>query len=210
MKAVILLNGYPPPKDLCINECRKADLIIAADGAGDYALGYGIIPDIVIGDMDSVKNGQSIRDAVKEFIVFPEEKDEVDSQLAIDMAVKMGADSITLLGMTGSRLDHSYANIMLMLRAARAGIDIAAIDEFNEFTVRTGEIKINGEIGDIVSLLPIGSDVYVELTKGLKYGVFDKIMPLDLPYGVSNIMTSQTAYVKVKSGYLLVVRIKRT
>jgi len=210
MKALVLLNGIPPSRELFLKEAGEADLIVAADGAADYAMDYGICPHVVIGDMDSIKNRRQIEESGGKVVIFPREKDEVDSQLAIDLALERGVRTITLLGMTGDRLDHSYANIMLMLRAAKAGVDIRAVDDINDFTVKSGNITINGAPGTIISLLPVGSDVWVESTKGLKYGVFNKLMPADLPYGVSNVMTSNTACVKVKWGYLMVVKMRQS
>lgn len=207
MKAVVLLNGSPPEKDLILKETENADLIIAADGASDYAFKYNVMPHVVLGDMDSVKNAEMIKQAVREFKIFPREKDEIDSQLAIDMAVEKGASDIVLLGMTGGRLDHTYANLMLMLRIAKCGVKITAIDKYNEITIATGDIEIRGKAGETLSLLPIGSDVVIDSTEGLYYSVTNKAMTVDLPYGVSNVMTEDLARVKVRSGYLLVIKV---
>lgn len=207
MKTVILLDGNPPSVDLCQSETKGADLIIATDGAYDYAVSYGIIPQMVIGDMDSVEDKSRVEKDVEETRIYQEEKDEPDSQLAIDLAIERGTTDIVLLGMTGGRIDHEYGNLMLMLRTAKRGVNIIAIDKYNHMTVRTGDIEISGRVGQKVSLLPIGSEAFIESTEGLYYQIDNKVMNADIPIGISNVFIETTARLKVIKGYLLVVKV---
>lgn len=206
MKAIILLNGKSPSKELCLNVVNNSSLIIACDGALDYALEYGITPNIAIGDMDSTKR-EDRNKLIKEIVVFPVEKDEIDSQLAMDLAIEKGYKDIVLLGATGGRIDHEFANLQLMYRYAKQGINIESIDEYNHIKVQTGHIKINGEVGQKVSLLPIESEVRVESSDGLYYSLNNRIMTFDEPIGVSNVLMKPEASVVVKSGYLLIIKV---
>ena len=99
IRALVLTGGEAPDGTIIRKHAEKCDLIIAADSGFDIALQNGIEPDVVLGDMDSMKNISELGRIPKEKIIkYPRDKDETDTELAIALARKKGADYITLLG----------------------------------------------------------------------------------------------------------------
>ena len=90
------------------------DLIIAVDGGYDNLVRYGYTPDILIGDLDSIKS--EVPESMR-CVRYPKEKDETDMLLAYEAGIKLGYSEFVMLGATGGRLDHTYANISLLLYA---------------------------------------------------------------------------------------------
>ena len=92
------------------------DIIIAADGGYDSLVRRGYTPDILLGDFDSIKS-QIPKE--QRTIRYPKEKDETDMFLAYDAGVKLGYTEFVMLGATGGSLDHTFANISLLLYAKK-------------------------------------------------------------------------------------------
>ena len=209
MNALVLLNGERPGNSLLKEEAERSDLIVCADGAFEYALDCGITPDVIIGDMDSCSGdaGKRIENKEIENIKFPCEKDETDALLAIDYAVDKGAGNIVLLGATGLRIDHTYANLMLMYRTKDKGVNIISKDSSCDIMVAVEKetASITGRKGLTVSLLPFGGDVHIIKTEGLKWNVENRNMNMDFPYGISNVMTDNEALVEIGKGCLLII-----
>jgi thiamine pyrophosphokinase len=107
--AVLLCNGEPPSRQLCRRLARKADIIIAADGGANIARRYGITPDVIIGDLDSIST------ATRRFfgpstIKRVSTQYSTDLEKALDYLVTQEATSVTILGAAGKRLDFTPGN----------------------------------------------------------------------------------------------------
>ena len=96
-------------------------LIIAADGGADLLRESGIIPDIVIGDMDSAVDLSFGRNT--EVIGFPAEKDDTDTLLAVRTGIDRGCRRFFLYGCSGGRLDHTVANMQTLKYISDAGCE---------------------------------------------------------------------------------------
>jgi hypothetical protein len=97
--------------DININ---AGDIIIAADGGYDSLVSRGYVPSILIGDFDSITS--AIPNGITT-VKHPKEKDETDMFLAYLEGVRLGYTEFVMLGATGGRLDHTYANLALLLYA---------------------------------------------------------------------------------------------
>jgi thiamine pyrophosphokinase len=211
MKAAIVSHGEIRDYDYIRKIMEECDIIVCADGGLEYVQKCGLIPDALIGDLDSVSNDalEKLQGVGKTKIVkYPREKDYTDTQLAVDYAVEQGADEIVLLGSTGDRIDHSLANLLLLVKLIRNNIKSCVIDEKNSIFITNNSIKLNGNIGDLVSLIPIGGDVTGIFTDGLQYRLCGATITLGDPLGISNVFTSKEIEVKIESGYLLVIKSK--
>lgn len=200
MRAVIICGGNVG--EYILEYVDKDDCIICADSGYDRAIKYGLSPDIIIGDMDSVKADFSSENT----IVYPSRKDYTDSELVLDYAISNGFDKILMFGMTGTRMDHTYANISLLLKCRNA--DVVIIDENNEIRMLFDEIKIKGKIGDTVSILPFSSDLVGVTSKGLEYSLNNSTVKIGTSLGVSNKMTEEACTIEIKEGIALVIRSK--
>lgn len=132
MKCVVVAGGTQPGESTFLKAVKNSDISIAADKGLEVFYKYDIIPDIIMGDFDSVD--KDILDYFKniEKIKFPSHKDETDSAIAIEKAIECGADEIFFLGATGSRLDHFFANVGLLKYALEKGVKCSLIDENNK------------------------------------------------------------------------------
>jgi len=182
--------------------------VICADGGAHHLHSLGLIPDAIIGDMDSLSSDEEkyFEERGSRIIRYPEEKDETDTQLAIEYALEMNPEEIWIFGALGGRIDHTLANISLLVLGAKRGIKTKLIDEWCEVSVVTGSCVIEGEAGQTVSLLPLSSVVTGITLEGFEYALKDGTMEIGDPYGVSNRLREARGVISVDSGYLLVVR----
>jgi thiamine pyrophosphokinase len=182
--------------------------IICADGGARHAYTRGLVPDLIIGDMDSL-DGEIESHFVRQgsrIMRYPEAKDETDTRLALEMAFMMAPDEILIFGALGARLDHTLANLSLLVLAADRGIETRLIDEWCEVFIVKRRRVIEGEAGQTVSLFAFGSDVTGMTLEGFEYPLTDSSMTIAKPYGISNRLTSAKGVVTVRAGYLLGIR----
>ena len=211
MRCVVLANGDPGGSDEWGRERVKgAALVVAADGGAATALRWGRVPNVVVGDLDSV--GQDVRRALEaagtELERFPREKDQTDTEIALLTAQRRGATSIELLGaLGGERFDHALANVLLLTLPVLRGVPMTLRDERHEVRlVRADErVTLTGAPGDVVTLLPVTRTVRGVTTSGLRYALRDGTLAMGSSRGVSNELTGKRASVRVGRGALLVV-----
>ena len=198
MKAVIFCGGNV---DICaLRYIDDGDLIVCADSGYDRALALGIVPDIIIGDMDSISADYTENDS----IVYPTRKDYTDSELVIDYVIEKGADKIVMFGMIGTRFDHSFANISLLLKCR--GRDAVIIDKNNIIQMLFDTVTVGGNVGDTVSILPFSGDLEGVTTTGLEYPLYDSTVRIGTSLGVSNKMTGKVCTISLKKGIALIIR----
>ena len=192
------------------------DLVIAADGGLVRARALGLVPDVLVGDLDSLSaaladDAEAARMAVLRARV---DKDESDAELALLEAVRRGASRVTVLGAFGGpRLDHALANLWLLAHPNLAGVDVVLLDGRSRAWLITapgpeGEPVtrlLRGPIGATVSLLPHGGAVTGITTTGLRYPLRDEPLAVGPARGLSNVRTAADAAVTVRAGRLLVV-----
>ncbi len=183
-------------------------VIICADGAAQRLKAYDILPDCIVGDMDSIDEDtlNHFDSKGSEIIRYSGDKDETDTQLALERAFEMNPDEIRILGALGGRIDHTLANISLLVMCVQKGIDAKIVDEECELFVIDRSCVINGEEGETVSLTPLSSDVRGITLDGFKYPLSDAVMETGRPYGVSNKLLGTQGTISIRSGYLLVIR----
>lgn len=186
MKALIFAAGERPSSELI--KSRKADYIIAADGACAYLREEGIVPDYLIGDFDSSKEEdvEFMREKGAKIIFLPVEKDDTDSLVAIKKAMELGCSEGEMLGFSGGRLDHTLANILSMLWAFRNGFKLTLVSNNEKISAFEGKQKIDAKAGDTLSLFAF-EDAYIEKSEGLKYIPDGITLNSFAPIGVSNV-----------------------
>jgi thiamine pyrophosphokinase len=184
-----------------------ADLIIAADGGAAAAVAQGWWPHLIVGDLDSAP--PEVRTAATqhgaETLQYSPHKNETDTELAVQAALERGAEEICLLGVTGKRVDHTLANILLLARPELAAARVTILAGRQRiFAIRT-RTDIRGLPGDLVSLLPIGGDAEGIRTTGLEYPLQGETLPFGIPRGISNVLTEPVATVQLERGVLLAI-----
>lgn len=191
-----------------LKECRIK--VIAADSGLEFCGRNHILPDIAVGDFDSVREITLSRFKEKEGIVWYElnpEKDDTDTEFAIRKAMELGAEKITILGGTGSRLDHVLGNIELLGIGMEAGVPIELVDGHNRIRMRkTGiTLKKRGQFGKYVSLIPYTDCVEHLYLTGFKYPLEDACLRGFCSLGVSNEIVDKEAEIRFEGGILLVI-----
>lgn len=209
MRAVIFANGIIDAEHLFIPNFLPGDVIIAADGGVRNCLLFGIHPDIVIGDLDSISEHEK-RILVNEatyFITFPRDKDQTDLELALDFAIQNGAEEVLLLGLLGGRLDQTLANLLLLTKEPYTStkLIISASPDTAQLLRDHESMIIEAEIGDIVSLIPLSPQVDGVTTNGLRWALDNAKLDFGSTLSISNEMTIPRASIKINAGKLLVI-----
>jgi len=208
-RVVIIANGPIKDDEFHTKLLRDDDYLICVDGGCQHAKRLGLRPQLLIGDLDSLDADLQAWLAGKKTRceIHPAEKDFTDTHLAIDEALRMRPDEILLLGCIGGRLDHTLANMGLLLRCRRAGVPARLVDELNEVVLLSEEtFRLRGLPGDRISLLPLSGHASGITTRGLKYHLEDGVLTLGESRGVSNEFADSVATIRVDTGYLLVIR----
>ena len=207
MKAVIFAGGEINDYEAIKKHLIETDLIICADSGVDHAFGMQIVPDLVVGDMDSISQ-ESLKKLKTLGIQrhdYPREKDFTDTELALEVALEKGAGEAVLLAGIGDRPDHSLANIFLMLYFKNRGLELKLAGEKWEMFLIEGEREISGKKGDIISLIPMSPEAVGVETKALYYPLKKEPLTMGPARGISNVFLENTAIVRVKEGILLAV-----
>ena len=179
------------------------DIIIAADGGYDNLIRHGYNPDILIGDLDSIES--EIPEGTR-IIRYPKEKDETDMFLSYEAGVKLGYTEFVMLGATGGRLDHTYANLSLLLYAKERGHNVTVIDENGIIICLKDEsVTLTGSKGATLSVFAIGGTAHGVTISGVKYEVENATLTPDFPLGVSNEFTDCDARISVSDGAIIVM-----
>lgn len=209
MKTAIICNGNITDYDYCLNIIKSVDYIICADGGTRHAYKMGLHPDLILGDFDSSDNEylEHYKNLGIKMERYPKDKDKTDSHLCILKALDFSHE-IILIGATGSRLDHTMANISLLKLGLDKGVDIYIADSQNEIYLINKSITIKGKPGEIFSLLPISQSVEGICVYGAKYELNEAVMEIGDPYGTSNLFKQENVNIKIRSGYLLVIKSK--
>jgi thiamine pyrophosphokinase len=208
-RTIVVANGDPPTAKDMARWRKSGDQIIATNGGAHHVLSLGLVPHIVVGDMDSLDIEVQEQLARREcrLVPHPAEKDETDLELALLLAVEEGATEIILLGALGGRLDQLLSNILLLTQPELASTLVKVVDEEQEtFVIRGGrEATVEGRVGDILSLIPLNGDASGVYTQGLKWPLSGDTLFAGTTRGVSNVVVSLPVRIRVEEGIVLVV-----
>lgn len=183
---------------------------IVADSGMEFCRRIGIIPDMIIGDFDSVKEETLSFFKSQSGIVFKElnpVKDDTDTEFAIRQAIALGVKEITVLGGTGTRLDHVLGNISLLGIGLLKQIQIQLVDSHNRIRMLNKPVKITKkeQFGSYVSLVPYQGEVTQLTLKGFKYALKDFTLKPYNSLGISNEIVEEEAEITFDEGVLLVI-----
>ncbi len=211
-KVWIFVNGVMPENATLKTMIHPGDWLVAVDGGYRHLKALGLRPELVIGDLDSLSEGEieEIQAAKIPIQRFAREKDEVDLELAINAALDRGRQPVRIAGALGGRLDQLIGNLALLLRPDLSGRDVRLEDGETEAWIIRQEGTVSGKPGDLVSLQPAGGAVHGVTTEGLQYALHGETL---LPYrtrGISNVMLGSEAWIQITDGALLCVHIRGT
>ena len=211
MRVIIVAGGELGDPHFYRELVSPADYIIAVNGGSAHALRIGLVPDLLIGDLDSLD--QSLREKVlalsKKVEEHPSEKDKSDLELAIDRAVALGACEVLIFGaLGGPRVDHALINLLLLQRLLEQGVGAKIVDPGSEVSLLQGgqELTVIGCPGDLVSLFSLRGSAESVRTAGLKYGLDCEDLLFASTRGLSNELLETEARIALGKGLLMVIK----
>lgn len=214
MHAVIIVNGPEATTGCWERQVREADLILAANGGARNARRLGLRPHVIVGDSDSLDEDTArwLEEGRASWQRYPADKNESDLELALIYAAEAGATNISILGALGGRPDQTVANLQLLAHPALAGRRVRLLGEdYCLSLLRGGETtRIEGVVGDTVSLLPLSGEACGVRTTGLRWALAGDTLHLGRARGLSNEMTAPLAEVGLERGLLLIVHLLNT
>ena len=193
-------------------ENRTFDKIIAVDGGLAALSRLKLKPDAIVGDFDSVAEDilaeyKNSSDNITWEIHKPE-KDETDTELALNTAIELGCSKLVLLGATGGRMDHFIGNLHLLYACLKKGVEAAIVDEKNWITVIDKGRTFLAETlwGKYISFLPLCGEVKKITLTGFKYPLYEKDIDLGTSLCISNELTGEEGTIVFASGTLICIQ----
>ena len=186
------------------DEQQWQNVILCADGGYDAALKLGLKPDLLIGDLDSIRSETDVCCPVKHH---PAEKDETDTMLAVWYGRDRGCTEFHIYGaFGGARLDHSIANLQMLHHMAEQGLHGTLYDGGTAVTVQTAGTVCYPRTKGYLSLFSLTDECTGLTVTGVKYPLEQGRLTNAFPLGVSNEILAENAEITLESGVLLIVQ----
>lgn len=175
-KSIIISGGeLDEALTLSVLKRQKEQCVIAVDRGAEFLYYHKIMPDYIVGDFDSAR--EEIRDYYKNETNVPIReynpvKDASDTEIAIRLAMTLGCKEMIILGATGGRIDHLWANVQSLMIPYKAGINAKILDSQNLITIIGGgetHIRRSESFGEDFSVFPLGEEVFGFNISGAKY-----------------------------------------
>lgn len=188
----------------------QPDFIIVADSGMEFMRRVALKPNMIIGDFDSVKEDTLNFFKEQPGILWKElnpVKDDTDTEFAIRQAIELGAEEITVLGATGTRLDHVLGNVALLGIGLEEQVEMHLVDAHNRIRMIDKSMKLTKkeQFGNVVSLLPYSGEVKGVTLKGFKYPLENHTMGCFSSLGISNEIVEEEAEIRFEEGILVVI-----
>lgn len=213
MKRTLIISGGEVNLEFAVKYLmeNEFDYIIAVDGGLKVAEQLKLVPDCILGDFDTISPLVLFRYENRDDIEinrFMPDKDFTDTEAAIRKALEKGSITIHILGGTGTRLDHTLANIMLLQKALDEGVEAMLVSEKNRIRLignKRKSIILKKDIYKYVSLIPLSDEVINVSAKGMKYNVTKHNFYRDkeISMGVSNEIVDKKAEISLEGGLMI-------
>lgn len=188
------------------------DNIIAVDKGLESLYLLKVLPNHIVGDFDSVNKNiiNFYLDKNIQIHKYNPEKDYTDTDIAIKLAINLNSNNITILGATGTRIDHTLANIHILCSCLESQINCELIDSNNKIYLINSNKKIENKhsYGKYISLIPLTSTVNGVTLNGFKYPLQDYTLKIGESLGISNEISNDVATIELKEGILIVIESK--
>lgn len=214
MKTAVICAGGPADElaDFATLKNNDEIIFIGADKGAIYLIESGILPDVAIGDFDSLSPEEfsKLKNQVASVKVAPAEKNETDTDLAIDESLTFEPDHIVLTGVTGGRLDHFMAvlNSVYRFQTDNPSIQFTIRNKWNEMKLLTpGITKLTKDRQfPYVSFFAFQGSVEHVTLAGMKYNVGDETIEMGISRFTSNEVLDEQGSISFTSGICLLIR----
>lgn len=206
MKALLVASGNINSLEVLKREFEKADFVICADGGMNHLMKINKNPNLLLGDLDSISQ-EALEYIEKNNInidKYPSIKDATDTELALFYLVENGYKDITLTGVTGTRQDHTMANIFLLDKMLEKNIECKIVDDHNTIYIVKNYLKIKREDKEYVSVIPISLGGIDVTLKGFYYLLDNVHIDFGSTHGISNLIVEEYGEIYIHNGKAIV------
>lgn len=211
-KRAVIISGGTLCEELVLKTIgeRENTCIIGVDKGVEFLYRRQIIPSYIVGDFDSLS--EEIVDFYKNETDVPIRefnpvKDASDTEIAVRLGLTLGCTELIILGATGGRIDHLWANVQILMIPFKAGIDAVILDPQNRIRLIGGETRLTKEnaFGPYFSVFPLGETVYGFNIKGARYPLCEHTLT---PYDslcVSNEIKDEEVTINFSNGVVILM-----
>lgn len=208
MKVTIISGGKEPSKELLMKELKDSSFIVCADSGANCLYKYHIEPNILLGDFDSINKEalEYYKNNCHNVLKYPSEKDFTDTELALFEALKLNVNEVVFLGCTGTRLDHLFGNMGLLLRCIKKGIKSYIKDDNNTIFIIDKTSILKGEKGEMFSIQAYMNEVQNLSIEGAKYPLQNYNLKFGDPRTISNEFLDENVKISFEKGYVIIFK----
>ena len=185
------------------------DMVIAADSGVDSALALGLLPDIVVGDLDSVSGTglAVVREQSREIITMPTDKDVTDTEVALRIAVERGASEIVVVSPGGGRMDHAHGVLTALFHPELSRCRVqAVIGQAHVHVLHADDaVSVSRPESPMLALHAMNGVARGVSTRGLRWNLHNHDLEPWVSRGVSNEIVDDIAHVALGDGALMVM-----
>lgn len=166
---VILADGEFPAAEKTLNILKAASRIVCCDGAAEKLLQFGLEPDVIVGDLDSL--AFKLKEKYADKIIHISEQESNDLTKAFRYCRAQNYEDVVILGATGKREDHTLGNLSLLAVYAEELPNIKIITDYGEFFVAFEGGTFSSEKGEQISIISLNSNTVISSSENLKYPI---------------------------------------
>lgn len=204
METVLIFAGGDSPGSALADELPEPDLVIAADSGYDVAVAAGFAVDVLVGDMDSIAT-----EIIPGHVIVERhdaDKDATDLELALARVIEEKPQRIVVVAGSGGRFDHELATAALLCSDRWDQVEeLDWVTDRGWGHVVRGRRIVHGDVGRLISLIPMGGAAVGVTTRGLRWNLEAATLHPGTTWGVSNEFTGPVADIRVGFGCLLAV-----
>lgn len=154
-EAVILANGDYPTHPIPLQILASAPYIVCCDGGADAYINRGNVPDVIIGDGDSLS--EENRRKYSHILHYISDQETNDQTKAVNFLLSQGKKNIAIVGATGKREDHTLGNISLLIDYMHAGAHVRMLTDYGIFIPCHGTCSFPCQPGQQISIINFGA-----------------------------------------------------
>lgn len=182
---------------------KNYDMVIGVDKGLESLYTLNFLPSHIVGDFDSVNQSVINFYTNKNVTIhkYNPEKDYTDTDIAIKLAINLNSSKITIIGATGTRFDHTLANVHVLSSCLEKHIYCEIIDNNNRIYLINSNIKLEKSnlYGKYISLIPLTNTVNDVTLEGFKYPLKNHTLKIGESLGISNEMKDITATIELRN-----------
>ncbi|MEO8233158.1 MAG: thiamine diphosphokinase [Ignavibacteriota bacterium] len=204
-KCLIIANGKSPAKSVVNYFVNKGfSIIICADGGANSAKNIGVIPNFIIGDLDSISGSTLKYFKGKSKIIKYKRQNDTDVEKSLKFAINKNFNEVILSGVAGDRLDHTICNLGIVLKFFD-NIKISLVSEKSFLIPINKTTYLKTKVGETISLYAFDNKTKITST-GLKYKLNNTALPFGIKESTSNVAIQNVIKIKVTGGIVFVIR----